>query len=228
MEQTSKNITHTLPDTICIERERREADKALRQAVQDLQSAYRALANIKELAPIGTNIADITEGMVRERIDKRIELVKQDLSLTESEREKRLASWASVRARAARYTKTIEKVLNEWPCASWVYDGTIGTFYCDNIDSVVSDMSTHTVSDEAKEHYHKVWECIDMIRGLREWENKHDIKFQRLADLQCLSAEAFALMWQRADIKFDRVTAAKYGFAVGNPIDPKHPERVII
>lgn len=227
MEQTLKSITHMLPDTICIEQERREADNALRMAVQDLQGAYKGLSGIEELSPIGTNIADITESMVRERIYKRIELVKQDMSLTEGEKNARLGQWQSILGRATRYVRVIERILKEWPSAIWEYDTQIENFYCSNLDATINALATHTVTEEAKEHFRRVWECIEKIRDLRAWENKHDIKSIHLCELQCMSAKAFGEMWQNG-IKFDRVIAAKYGFEVGNFKDPKHPERTII
>lgn len=227
-EQTLKKLTHMLPDTICIESEKREADNVIRKAVQDLQGAYKGLAHIEELAPLSTCISDFTEEWVNGKVEKRTELVVQDLSLTEEERKKRLASWWSVKARATRYINTIKRVLNEWPCASWAYDGLIENFYCNNIDDVVRAMSTHAVSDEAKDHYLMVWQCINLVRELRRWEDEHNVKSQNLADLQCMTAEAFAEMWVDGCVKFDTTTALRYGFVVGNPHDPKHPERTII
>ena len=219
---------HKLPDMICVEHERRNFDDAIRKAVQELQGAYRALSNIKELAPISTDLADITAEWIRTKTGKRMALVEKDMSLTESERITRLASWQSIIARASRYIKTIERVVSEWHGASWVYDGLIENFYCNNIDDVVRAMSTHAVSDEAKGHYFLVWQCIEFVRGLRRWEDEHNVKSQPLADLQCMTAESFAEMWVDGCVKFDTASAAKYGFVVGNPHDPKHPARTII
>ena len=226
MKQT-QNI-HKLPDRICLEHERRNADDALRKAVQELQGAYRALSNIVELAPISTDLADITIEWMREKTGNRMALVEQDMSLIEEERTTRLASWRSIIARATRYIKTIERVVSEWQGASWVYDEQIENFFCANIDDVVRAMSTHAVGDEAKEHYLMVWLCINQVRALRRWEDEHNVKSQLLADMQCLTAESFAEMWVEGCMKFDTTTASRYGFVVGNPHDPKHPERTII
>ena len=217
-----------LPDSVCLAKEKKEADNALRQAVKGVQGAYKALVGIAELSPVSTDLKDLTSEWLRGKIDKRIELVKADMSLTEDERTTRLNAWSSLRARASRYINVIKAVMEKWSSAKWVYDPDIQNLFCSNIDNVTEGMATHKVGDEARTHWRMIQECLQKVRELRAWEDSHDVKSQMLANLQCLTAEAFAEMWIRGDAKFDRATASKYGFEVGNFHDPRHPERVII
>ena len=65
--------------------------------------------------------------------------------------------------------------------------------------------------------------CCGFGHGKKYWSDRtHDGVPDGLA------TEAFAEMWVDGCVKFDATTALRYGFVVGNPHDPKHPERTII
>lgn len=222
------NTIKELPDSICLAKEKETAADSLREAVRSLQGGYRGLSGITELAPVSTDLADITLEWLREKIERRLSLIRADESLTENERIERLQKWGALRARATQYINAIQRAVSAWPSALWKYDETISNFYCSNITEVAEAAATHIVTDEAKTHWRMVQSCLKQIRELRAWEDEHDVKSQLLADSQCLTAEAFAEMWISGGVKFDRKTAEKYCMVIGNFHDPRHPERVII
>ena len=208
---------HELPDFISLPEEREAVAKQMREAVADVQAAYKNLLNVAELTPIPTDIKEITTDWVKDKVEARMQLVRDDLSLTEVERVARLTTWSSLRARACRYVHTIERVLGECSTrAQWVYDEQIQNFYCGNVEELIEQASKHEVGEEAKKHYSLVGQALDAVRELRDWEDAHDVKSQPLADLQFLNAEDFARLWLDGAVKFDKERAQRYGLQVGN------------
>lgn len=217
-----------LPDSICLSKEEVVAADSLREAVRSLQGGYKGLTGLKELTPVSTDLADITHEWLREIIERRLSLIRADESLTEGERTERLNKWGALRAGAAKFINAIQRAVNAWPNAEWQYDEQINNFHCANIEKMAEAVATHSVPEEAKTHWKLIQSCLQQIRELRTWEDAHDVKSQRLADSQAITPEFFAEVWVSGAIKFDRVTATKYGMNVGNYHDPKYPERVLI
>lgn len=225
--ETAQTQKKQLPDEIILRQRERDADSGIRKAVQKMQLAYTSLSKIDEITPVSTSIEDITEGWVRSIIDKRIEIIDADLSLTFSEKATRKQLWRFVLARSMKHINIIITILQEWPDARWTFDEDINNFYCSNIDEVIKRRATYVVSSECKEHYSLIWQAIEQVRNLRQWEEDHKIKTQSLAFLQELPVNQFLEVWANGSVKFD-MGFTHLGISPKNFHDPQNKDRVII
>lgn len=191
-----------MEQTIVIEREKRETERELYKAITNLQAQVKGLKDVQELT-FPTTLQQVNAEKISEAIARRTQLVREDASLTESEKSERLGKWDSIKLKACRHATIIANILAAYPEALWKYDPSQDNYYCTNTEYIVTTRCTHEVPDEAIKHRKLVAECISTIVKLREWERKQNIKTFNLERLAGLTDDEFADIWISGSIKCD-------------------------
>ena len=194
---------------IIVTEARQQAIKDLQQAIHEVQGAYRNLQGIRELQPLSTSIEDITLEWMKATVDKRLSLVEADMSLTEDERDARLGSWRSIKARSARYIHAIERVQTEWPLAQWQYDEQANNVFCSNMDEVVNDKASLAVPGEAERHWELICGVFDAVNRLRTFEKRHNVRKIRLEILRNIKDGELAEQWATKTIFYNDSVATQ-------------------
>lgn len=196
-------IKNVMPDTFVSSDARRDTDAALRRAERDLNTYATRLAEMREIPDLPKDIRLVTEDFIRKAITPRIEAVKNDLTLTEDERDERVKMWKQISNTATKYLNAIKEILLQWPEVEWQYNNEENYYLAVNATEVVNKRSTFQVPEEAKMHYGLIRDALSAVKKLREWERTQDAKTVSLATLVRLTPSQIAEAWYTNDARIN-------------------------
>ena len=194
-------IKNIMPETFISSVARRENDAALRRAERDLNVYASRLAEMREIPDLPTDIRLVTEDFILKAITPRLEAVKNDLTLTEDERDERVKMWHKISNTATKYASSITDIINEWFDVVWQYNDEENYYQAVNANDVVNRRSTFPVPEEAKQHYELIHNALAAVKELREWERTQDAKVVSLVTLVRLSPSQLAEAWHTNDAR---------------------------
>ena len=196
-----KTIKNVMPECFISAGTKRDTDAALRRAERELNLFVSRLSEMREIPQLPTDIKLIDEEFIKEAITPRMEAVKNDLSLTEDERDERLKMWKQISNTASKYVFAVKEIVLQWPDVQWVWDNEENHYLAANAPEVVDKRSTFDVPQEAKEHYELIQNCLAAVKKLREWERTQDAKTVSLITLVRLSPSQLAEAWHTNDAR---------------------------
>lgn len=207
-------IRNVMPETFVSSVARRDNDAALRRAERDLNVYASRLAEMREIPDLPTDIRLVTEDFILKAITPRLEAVKNDLTLTEDERDERVKMWHKISNTATKYASSITDIINEWFDVVWQYNDEENYYLAVNANDVVNKRSTFPVTEEAKQHYQLIRDALTAVKQLRDWERKQDAKTVSLVTLVRLTPSQIAEAWQTGDAKvnhkFDHLPGVRH------------------
>ena len=192
-----------MPETFVSSGARRDTDAALRRAERELNVYISRLTEMREIPQLIADLAKVNEDFIKKAIIPRLEAVKNDLSLTEDERDEKLKTWNIISTTARKYANAITDIVNQWPDVEWQFDEKENYYYAVNATEVVDKRSTFDVPQEAKEHYDRIRNAFAAIQELREWEKSQDAKTVALVTLVRLTPSQLAEAWHSGDARVD-------------------------
>ena len=196
-------IKNIMPERFVSTIARRDTDAALRRAERELNNYANRLAEMREIPQLIADLAKVNEDFIKKAIIPRLEAVKNDLSLTEDERDEKLKTWNIISTTARKYANAITDIVNQWPDVEWQFDEKENYYYAVNATEVVDKRSTFDVPQEAKEHYDRIRNAFAAIQELREWEKSQDAKTVALVTLVRLTPSQLAEAWHSGDARVD-------------------------
>lgn len=196
-------IKNIMPETFVNSSVRRDTDAALRRAERELNMCISRLTEMREIPQLIADLAKVNEDFIKKAIIPRLEAVKNDLSLTEDERDEKLKTWNIISTTARKYANAITDIVNQWPDVEWQFDEKENYYYAVNATEVVDKRSTFDVPQEAKEHYDRIRNAFAAIQELREWEKSQDAKTVALVTLVRLTPSQLAEAWHSGDARVD-------------------------
>lgn len=196
-------IKNIMPETFVSSGARRDTDAALRRAERELNVYISRLTEMREIPQLIADLAKVNEDFIKKAIIPRLEAVKNDLSLTEDERDEKLKTWNIISTTARKYANAITDIVNQWPDVEWQFDEKENYYYAVNATEVVDKRSTFDVPQEAKEHYDRIRNAFAAIQELREWEKSQDAKTVALVTLVRLTPSQLAEAWHSGDARVD-------------------------
>ena len=182
---------------------RRDTDAALRRAERDINENYGKLAEMREMSELPKDITKIDKDFIDSVFTPRLEAVRNDIGLTEDERDEKVGNWSRIRATAYKFANTIQVTLSQWPEAVWKYNADTQSFYIDDFFDIVDTRSTFDTPAEAVEHYALIQAALSAVKRLREWEQSQDCKTVPLLGLIRLLPEQLAEIWRSGDARVD-------------------------
>lgn len=197
---TIKNI---MPESFISAGTKRDTDAALRRAERELNININRLLEMREIPELPTDIKQIDEDFITKAITPRIEAVKNDLGLTEEERDERLKAWKQISNTASKYTFAVKEILLQWPDVQWVWNSEENHYQAANAPEVVDKRSTFDVPPEARQHYQLIQNALAAVIKLREWEKTQDAKTVSLVTLVRLTPSQIAEAWQSGDARIN-------------------------
>lgn len=196
-------IKNIMPETFVNSSARRDTDAALRRAERDLNTYASRVTEMREIPDLPTDITLVTEDFIRKAITPRLEAVKNDLTLTEDERDERVKMWKQISNTATKYANAIKEILLQWPEVEWQYNNEENFYQAVNATEVVNKRSTFQVPEEAKMHYGLIRDALSAVKKLREWERTQDAKTVSLATLVRLTPSQIAEAWYTNDARIN-------------------------
>ena len=196
-------IKNIMPETFVSSGARRDTDAALRRAERELNVYISRLTEMREIPQLIADLAKVNEDFIKKAIIPRLEALKNDLSLTEDERDEKLKTWNIISTTARKYANAITDIVNQWPDVEWQFDEKENYYYAVNATEVVDKRSTFDVPQEAKEHYDRIRNAFAAIQELREWEKSQDAKTVALVTLVRLTPSQLAEAWHSGDARVD-------------------------
>lgn len=196
-------IKNIMPKTFVSPMVRRDTDAALRRAERDINENYSKLASMREMPELPKDITKIDKDLIDGFFAPRLEAVRNDISLTEDERDEKIRNWSRIRATAYKYMNSVQVTLAQWPEAVWKYNADTQSFYIDDFFDIVDTRSTFDTPKEAQEHYALIQDALAAVKRLREWEQSQDAKTMPLLALIRLTPEQLAEIWRSGDARVD-------------------------
>ena len=196
-------IKNIMPKVFVSAIARRDNDAALRRAERDLNTYATRLAEMREIPDLPTDISLVNENFIIKAITPRLEAVRNDLTLTEDERDERVKMWHKINNTATKYASSITDIINQWPEVEWQYNEEENYYHAVNASEVVKKRSTFPVPEEAKQHYELIHNALAAVRELREWERTQDAKTVSLITLVRLTPSQLAEAWHTNDARID-------------------------
>ena len=202
-------IKSIMPKTFVSPMVRRDTDAALRRAERDINENYGKLATMREMPELPKDITKIDKDFIDGVFAPRLEAVKNDITLTEDERDEKVRNWSRIRAVSYKYANSIQVTLSQWPEAVWKYNADTQSFRIDDFFDIVDTRSTFDTPAEAQKHYALIQNALAAVKKLREWEQSQDAKTMPLLALVRLTPEQLAEVWRSGDAqvnhKFDHL-----------------------
>lgn len=177
-----------LPKSLVIERERRDADEALRAKVRRLQQCYTNLKGMEDLPELPT-LHQITFAWLDAYILQQCRKIEEAKHITGATREQMQAEWKRVKKAASLSVNYLQAFVKDYPDAVIKFDAVIGNYYVANLDELVNARVTHKVPKQAQEHFNRLMAVKEAITELREFEDANDINPHRLDELFALSED---------------------------------------
>ena len=194
-------IKNVMPKSFISAGAKRDTDAALRRAERELNIYANRLSEMREIPELPTDIRLVNDEFIKAAITPRIEAVKNDLGLTEEERDERLKAWKQISNTASKYAFAVKEILLQWPDVQWVWNSEENHYLAANAPEVVDKRSTFDVPQEAKEHYELIQNCLASVIKLREWERARDGKTVSLVTLVRLTPSQIAEAWHSGDAR---------------------------
>ncbi len=198
-----KTIKNVMPECFISAGTKRDTDAALRRAERELNLFVSRLSEMREIPQLPTDIKLIDEEFIKEAITPRMEAVKNDLGLTEEDRDERLKAWRQISNTATKYANAIKEILEQWPDVQWEWNSEESHYLAANAPEVVDKRSTFDVSQEARLHYELIQNCLSAVIKLRNWEKSEDAKTISLITLVRLTPAQIAEAWHSGDARID-------------------------
>ena len=180
---------------------RKDTDAALRRAERDINDLANKLASMREIPEIPKDIKRINKDFIDSVFAPRMEAVRNDLGLTEDERDEKARLWQRICATAQKYANSIIEILEQWPEVNWQWDEESSHFIAANLHEVVDIRSTFDTPKEARQHYKLIHDALKAVSKLREWEQLQDAKTVSLITLVRLTPSQLAEAWYNGDAK---------------------------
>ena len=194
-------IKNVMPESFISAGAKRDTDAALRRAERELNIYANRLSEMREIPELPTDIKQIDEDFITKAIIPRIEAVKNDLGLTEEDRDERLKAWRQISNTATKYANAIKEILEQWPEVEWQYNEEENYYLAVNATEVVNKRSTFPVPEIAKQHYALIHDALAAVKKLREWERTQDAKTVSLVTLVRLTPSQIAEAWHTNDAR---------------------------
>ena len=207
-------VKNNMPERFVSPMVRRDTDAALRRAEREVNENYSKLATMREMPELPKDITKIDKDLIDGFFAPRLEAVRNDISLTEDERDEKIRNWSRIRATAYKYANSIQVTLSQWPEAVWKYYAEDYSFHIDDFFDIVDTRSTFDTPKEAQEHYALIQDALAAVKRLREWEQSQDAKTMPLLALIRLTPEQLAEVWRSGDAqvshKFDHLPGMRH------------------
>lgn len=189
-------------DTFIDQRQREDIITAVRSDLKCLADSVEVLKSIKEYQfPRALSLLSVDK--MREEINQRMALVRQDYSLTEAERGERLQRWINIKQLAARHISTITEILGRWPSIVWHYNEAGDNYFteAEQVEQVAEELATHPVPELARQHRQLIDEAMTGIKRLGDFEAENDLFDLPLSRLAAMTDEQLAGAWLDGSIK---------------------------
>ena len=196
-------IKSIMPKTFVSPMVRRDTDAALRRAERDINENYSKLATMREMPELPKDITKIDKDFIDGVFAPRLEAVKNDIALTEDERDEKVRNWSRIRAVSYKFANNIQITLSQWPEAVWKYNAEDNSFNIADFFDIVDTRSTFDTPAEARQHYTLIQAALSAVKRLREWEQSQDAKTMPLLALVRLTPEQLAEVWRSGDARID-------------------------
>lgn len=198
---------------IVIRQERDAVIDAIKRDEAALRAAVSKLHSIEELT-VPTVLKDITEDptWVRQQINPRITLIKDDASLTADEQRQRQALWLAVKQRALRTIEKASLIIERWPGLNWLPDEDSTNYHLEQsqIEQVATQRATREVPAAAEEHWRLITAMREAVEALRSFEQQHQVKDAPLIVLSRFDEDRLYREWITGNILIaHRVIAGK-------------------
>ena len=207
-------VKNIMPERFVSPMVRRDTDAALRRAEREVNENYGKLASMREMPELPKDITKIDKDLIDGFFAPRLEAVRNDITLTEDERDEKIRNWSRIRATAYKYANTIQVTLSQWPEAVWKYNADTQSFNIDDFYDIVDTRSTFDTPKEAQEHYALIQDALAAVQKLRKWEQSQDCKIVPLLALIRLLPEQLAEIWRSGDAqvshKFDHLPGMRH------------------
>lgn len=196
-------VKNNMPERFVSPMVRRDTDAALRRAERDINENYGKLATMREMPELPKDVTKIDKDFIDGVFAPRLEAVKNDIALTEDERDEKVRNWSRIRATAYKYANSIQVTLSQWPEAVWKYYAEDNSFHITDFFDIVDTRSTFDTPKEALQHYALIQDALAAVKKLREWEQSQDAKTMPLLALIRLTPEQLAEVWRSGDARVD-------------------------
>ena len=163
-----------LPQTVVIEKERRQAEDELHADARKLQNEYKRLQGFKDLAPLPP-LEGITPEWLKNIIDKKMEEVQAMPGITETERTQRLKQWSNIKKGANLKVSIISQIRQKYGDAV-KFDGLLDLPYIEAQDAMLDSFCARAVPQEATEHHRRLLAVTRAVSELRFWEFNNNVK----------------------------------------------------
>lgn len=191
-----------MPTTIIVERERRKADEALKQDLQNAQCAYSALREFEDLGKI-PEPHNCTSQWLDCIISKKKKAVNNADFLTKEQRLSIIEQWQKLAKTASGYVGIIQSFISSIPFSQYGYDKETANINIKDFATLVNSRCVRSVPAEARTHWQLVQNAKKAIKDLREWEKAEDLKKYRLEELFAMTTKVIAEEWATGNIKID-------------------------
>lgn len=220
-----------MSQTITIERERLQQARQLANVSRSLQKTMAELLGIEEL-DVPRDLPDITEDWLQREIVACASPIRQDRSLTATEKQERLKPWKALRQRVLRLVDIVQGILLANPDVVFTIEqGENGQhrYYIDEaqIEDVASQRATHPVPAEALQHLDLIQKVREAVENLRAFEDKHNVRRFTLEQLLNMPwTGGLADMWAVGDIFRDPMAEKWKSYFPGQKLERNFTTRL--